>query len=154
MVRLSSNQNINEMMAVMNCKFLCGALTALIIMTAGQQFIRAETLGEEGFYGIPWGANLAEASELRVVELNDRIETYELKKGPPQLGEAKLSKLQFVALEGKFARVSIRYSGESNHKRILDYFKTKFGPVERSPGSMMRGTNQQFTWRNEETEVN
>jgi hypothetical protein len=108
----------------------------------------------KGFYGIPWGANLAERNELRLVEETEHVESYELKDGSPLLGEAKLSMMRFVATDGQFARVAIRYSGEKNHAHILTYLQSIFGPIERSPGSMMRGLNQQFTWRSEETEVN
>jgi hypothetical protein len=114
----------------------------------------AEDAAIKGFYGIPWGANLAERNELKLVEETEHVESYELKDGSPLLGEAKLSMLRFVATDGQFARVAIRYSGEKNHAHILTYLQSIFGPIERSLGSMMRGLNQQFTWRSEETEVN
>jgi hypothetical protein len=112
----------------------------LIVSLFGLKAGAADQTEIKGFYGIPWGANLAERNEL--------------KDGSPLLGEAKLSMLRFVATDGQFARVAIRYSGEKNHAHILKYLQSIFGPIERSPGSMMRGLNQQFTWRSEETEVN
>lgn len=108
----------------------------------------------KGFRGIPWGANLAERTELKLVETTEHVQSYELKDDSQLLGEAKLTMLRFVATDGQFARVAIRYSGEKNHAHILAYLQSIFGPTERSPGSMMRGLNQQFTWRSEETEVN
>jgi hypothetical protein len=88
------------------------------------------------------------------VESADPIQSYELKNGPPQLDDAKVDVLRFVAIEGALARVSIRYSGNKTHARILAYFESHYGSFDRTPGSMMRGLNQQFTWRGTETEVN
>ena len=132
---------------------LCTTLL-LLVSVFGLKAGAADQTEIKGFYGIPWGANLAERNELKLVEETEHVESYELKDGSPLLGEAMLSMLRFVATEGQFARVAIRYSGEKNHAHILTYLQSIFGPVERSPGSMMRGLNQQFTWRSEETEVN
>ena len=114
----------------------------------------AEKTELKGFYGIPWGASLGEREELKLVDKTEHVQSYELKEGSPMLGQAKLIMLRFVATDGEFARVAIQYSGERNHAHILTYLQSIFGPTERSPGSMMRGLNQQFTWRSEETEVN
>jgi hypothetical protein len=114
----------------------------------------AEKAEFKDFYGIPWGANLAEHNELKLVESTEHVQSYEWKDRTPLLGEAKLSLLRFVATDGQFARVAIRYSGEKNHAHVLTYLQSIFGPTERAPGSMMRGLNQQFTWRSDETEVN
>lgn len=107
-----------------------------------------------GFYGIRWGTRLADVADLVRVESADRIQSYELKNGPPLLGDAKVDVLRFIAIEGELARVSIRYSGTHTHTRILAYFASHYGAFDRTPGSMMRGLNQQFTWRGSETEVN
>ena len=124
----------------------------LIVSLFGLKAGAADQTEIKGFYGIPWGANLAERNELKLVEETEHVESYELKDGSPLLGEAKLSMLRFVATDGQFARVAIRYSGEKNHAHILTYLQSKFGPIERSLGSMMRGLTQQFTWRSEETD--
>jgi len=126
----------------------------LVVCLFGLKAGAADKTEIKGFYGIPWGANLAARDELKLVEETEHVESYELKDGAPLLGEAKLSMLRFVAADGQFARVAIRYSGEKNHAHILTYLQSIFGPIERSPGSMMRGLNQQYTWRSEETEVN
>lgn len=117
-------------------------------------YTEASGVEDNGFYGIRWGTKLSEVAELRLIESSDRTQTYELKGSPPQLGNAKIDKLQFVATEGEFTRVSVHYSGNENHIHILEYFNSQFGPIERVPESMMRGLNQQFTWRGSETEVN
>ncbi len=119
-------------------------------------FFAPQVFGAEdnGFFGIRWGTRLADVADLLLIESDDRIQTFELKSGPPQLGEAKVGMLRFVAIEGEFARVSIHYSGAQNHAHILTYLQSQFGPIERVPGSMLRGLNQQFTWRTPNTEVN
>ena len=129
-------------------------MLVLITGEIGLKVRAAEKTELKGFHGIPWGANLAERDDLKLVEKTEHVQSYELKEESTVLGDAKLSMLRFVATDGQFARVAIRYSGETNHAHILRYLQSMFGPTERSPGSMMRGLNQQFTWRSEETEVN
>ena len=107
-----------------------------------------------GFYGIPWGARLADVQDLVQVESGEDVQAYELKKGPPSLGEARVESLRFVTFKGKFARATIRYRGDQSHTQILAYLESQFGAADRSPGSMMRGLNQQFNWRGPDTEVN
>lgn len=133
---------------------LCTMLLLFVSVFGLKEAGGADTTEFRGFYGIPWGASLAERNELKLVESTEHIQGYELKDGSPLLGEAKVSMLRFVATDGQFARVAIRYSGEKNHAHMLTYLQSIFGPIERSPGSMMRGLNQQFTWRSDETEVN
>jgi hypothetical protein len=107
-----------------------------------------------GFLGIRWGAKLADVPELVQVESGDRIQTYEFKNGPPRLGDARPDSLRLTAIHGQFARAAVRYRGAQTHAQILAYLETQFGPADRTPGSMMRGLNQQFNWRGPDTEVN
>lgn len=124
-----------------------------VLATSATAFCADEKEGN-GFYGIRWGTRLAEVATLRLVDSTDRLQSYELKSGSPRLGEANVDQMRFVAIEGEFARVSIHYSGEQNHTHMLAYLQAQFGPIERGLGSMMRGLNQQFTWRDPDTEVN
>jgi hypothetical protein len=107
-----------------------------------------------GFHGIPWGTALASVEELLLIESSDHVQAYVLKDSSPRLGNVPVESLRFVTIEGQFARVSIHYAGGENHLRILAYFESKFGRIDRIPGSMMRGLNQQYTWRSQDTEVN
>ncbi|MDC8446888.1 MAG: hypothetical protein LV473_00875 [Nitrospira sp.] len=77
-----------------------------------------------------------------------------MKRGPLKLGEATVDSLRFVTFDEQFARVTIHYRGNQTHNQILTHLQSLFGPIERIPGSMMRGLNQQFTWRGPNTEVN
>lgn len=119
--------------------------------------VGAATMTEQdpnGFYGIRWGADLADIPDLAMVDSSDRLQTYEWRKTPPLVGDVPVNTLRFVALEGQFARAFFRYSGQQTHTKILAYLEQHYGQAERMPGSMMRGLNQQFTWRGAETEVN
>jgi hypothetical protein len=107
-----------------------------------------------GFYGITWGAQLADVPDLIQVETGKHVQAYELKHGLPKVGDAAIESLQFVAFDGQFARVTIHYQGSQTHNQILAHLQSLFGPIERTPGSMIRGLNQQFTWRGPQTEVN
>lgn len=107
-----------------------------------------------GFYGIAWGAPITETPELALIESSGKLQTYEARTTPPRVGEIAVDLLRFVTLEGRFARAYFRYTSQQTHTRILAYLAQHFGPADRTPGSMMRGLNQQFTWRGPDTEVN
>lgn len=136
------------------CKILLYAVVLEVAFALYGQVVVAGQPNIEGFRGIPWGARLAEVPHLTLVDSTRRIQTYEWEDGPPSLGDAQVSQMQLVAIQGKFARVSIRYSGESNHDKILAYLQSRFGPIDRFPGTMMRGLNQQYSWQTDETQVN
>lgn len=107
-----------------------------------------------GFFGISWGGSLADVPDLTEVEAGNRIQQYESRRRPFRLGETEVDVLRFISMEHQFARVAVRYHGQRSHDEILGYLQTEYGPIERLPGSMIRGLNQQFTWRGPQTEVN
>lgn len=129
-------------------------ISSLCLCTATHFVLAAGDSRGDEFYGIRWGTRLADVQDLALIESTDRIQTYQLRNNQAQLGDVKLDNMQFVALEGVFARVTIHYSGNDNHTHLLAYLQSEYGPIERSPGSMMRGMSQQFTWRTGDTEVN
>jgi hypothetical protein len=106
----------------------------------------------KGFRGIAWGSALANVPDLKLVSPGEHITEYELKQGAPSLGDVKVDAMHFLAYDGEFARVTIRYRGKKTHEQVLAYLQAQFGPIDRSPGSMMRGLNQQFDWRGTDTE--
>jgi hypothetical protein len=107
-----------------------------------------------GFRGIPWGSSLTTVPNLKLVESLERVKGYEVQAGPPALGEAQVESVRLFMVDNQFGRVTIRYHGKQTHDAVLTYLQQQFGPIDRTPGSMMRGLNQQFNWRGPETEVN
>jgi hypothetical protein len=107
-----------------------------------------------GFSGIAWGGSLADVPSLVEVEPGNRIQQYESRRHPFRLGDTEVDVLRFISIDRQFARVAVRYHGQRSHDEILGYLQSKYGPIERLPHSMIRGRNQQFTWRGQETEVN
>jgi len=107
----------------------------------------------KGFLGIPWGADLSARPDLVLVEQGDLTQTYEMKDGPPLLGDAKVDTLRFQAVHGKFGRVIIRYRGQKTHDDLLTYLQSMFGPVDQGAGPRVRRLNQQYTWRGPDTEA-
>ena len=107
----------------------------------------------KGFRGITWGSALANVPDLNLVTKGEHITEYALKQSPPSLGEVAVDALRFLAYDGEFARVTIRYKGKKTHEQVLAYLQSQYGPIDRTPGSMMRGLNQQFDWRGTETEI-
>ena len=108
----------------------------------------------DGFRGIAWGSSLADSPDLTLVETANSIKGYDLKKGPDALGDARVDLMRFLAINEKFARVTVRYHGKETHKKVLDYLQQELGPLDRSPGVATRGLGLQFNWRGPDTEVN
>jgi hypothetical protein len=77
-----------------------------------------------------------------------------LKEGPPSYAGIPVESVRFLSVEEQFARVTVHYQGEDRHKQILSYLERQFGSLDRVPGQMMRGLNQQYTWRGNDTEIN
>jgi hypothetical protein len=82
------------------------------------------------------------------------VNEYQLRDGPPSYAGVSVESLRFLSVDEQFARVTIHYQGEDRHKQILAYLEGQFGSLERVPGQMMRGLNQQYTWRGTDTEIN
>jgi hypothetical protein len=130
-------------------------LTVLIALSsAAAARAGAMTKDPQGFQNIPWGAQLADVPNLVLADPGDRITGYDFKNGPPALGDAQVDSVRLSAIEGKFARAAIHYKGKKTHELIMAYMESQFGPIDRSPGAMMRGLNQQYNWRGAETEIN
>ncbi len=108
----------------------------------------------KGFLEIPWGASLATVDSLTKVNQTSTLTEYVLKDSAPKLDTIPVGALKFVSLDGQFARVSIRYRGADVHKQVLTYLEGRFGPLDKTPGQMVRGLNQQYNWRGVETEIN
>ena len=132
------------------------ALFCLAGLLVPQHALTARTIQDDpkGFRGIPWGANLDEVDELKLVSTWRIVTEYEYEDGRPSWADAPLTSLRLSSVYGKFARVSIKYQGEQTHNQILTYLESRFGEIEYMPGAMVRGLNQQYTWRGSDTEIN
>lgn len=108
----------------------------------------------QGFHGIPWGAAFKESADFVLIESNSRIKGYEHKQGPPSLGQAKVDAMRFLTIDGKFARVVVRYQGKKTHEQVLAFLEAHYGPLDRTPGQFSGGMLQQLNWRGTETEIN
>ena len=115
--------------------------------------IAADTPPEPGFQGIPWGTRLADLPQLVRVEPDGRVDIYEYKEGPPRFANEPVESIKLYAIDTQFARVMIRYRNEETHNRIKDALESEYGKIRHSPGSMIRGLNQEYSWRLDETEI-
>lgn len=129
-----------------------GLLFALVIPCAGQAVPMIND--PQGFHDIPWGAALSERIDLESTRSGGHVSEYRVKGEQPSFAGAEMSGIAYVSVDDKFARVIVRYQGEQTHKQVLRYLETQFGPLERIPGQMARGLNQQYNWRGPETEIN
>lgn len=107
-----------------------------------------------GFRDIVWGSSLTGRPDLEVFRKGPHVIEYQLKDQPPSYADVPVEALRLSSIDNQFARVTIRYKDEAIHKKILAYLEHKFGPLDRIPGQMIRGLNQQYTWRGSETEIN
>lgn len=108
----------------------------------------------KGFEGIPWGAGLSESPTFALTYSEDRVKEYQLRQEPLMLGPIPIQSIKFSTLDGKFARVAVRYQGARQHEAMLRYLQGRYGPLDLTPGQTMAGSNQQYNWRGAETDVN
>jgi hypothetical protein len=108
----------------------------------------------KGFNDIAWGATLADRQDMEPTRLGEHIKEYRGKTPAPTFAGAEMRSIAYVCVDDQFARVTMRYQGEQVHKQVLQYLETEFGALERIPGQMARGLNQQYNWRGPETEIN
>ena len=107
-----------------------------------------------GFQNLSWGVALTMRPDLVVTRADPHVIEYQFRDGQPLFAGIPVESLRFLSVDGQFARVTIRYQGDDRHKQILTYLEQQFGSLERAPGQMMRGLNQQYNWRGTDTEIN
>ncbi len=108
----------------------------------------------KGFHDIAWGVTLTARPDMEPARTGPHISEYRIKKESPTFAGADMTSILYVSVDNQFARVVIRYHGEPVHRRVLSYMELQFGPLERIPGQMARGLNQQYNWRGTDTEIN
>ena len=107
-----------------------------------------------GFQNLAWGAAMTTRPDLEVTRAGPHVIEYQLRDSQPLFAGIPVESLRFLSVDALFARVTIRYQGDDRHKQILTYLEQQFGSLERVPGQMMRGLNQQYNWRGTDTEIN
>lgn len=128
---------------------------AAVLLGARPAGATTMTHDPKGFHGIPWGSALNEA-EFSVSHAGIRISDYRLKNGngTSRFADTDVDSIMFSTVDNQFARVTIRYRGGDTHKKVLAYLEHTYGEIDRLPGQMTRGLNQQYNWRGPETEIN
>lgn len=129
------------------------ALLALILRTVPAAAVPLQD-DPKGFLDLAWGASLNGRADVEVTKKGAHVAEYQLKDGIPSYAGMPVESIRLVSVDEQFARVTIRYQGEQTHKQIMAYLEKRFGSIERIPGQMMRGLNQQYNWRGVETEIN
>jgi hypothetical protein len=129
-------------------------LLALVLASPASSYAVPMTNDPKGYQDIIWGSALASRSDMTVAREGEHVREYELKGTTPSFADIPVESVRLSSVDEQFARVMIRYKGEETHKRILAYLEREFGPIERLPGQMMRGLNQQYNWRGPDSEIN
>jgi len=129
-------------------------LLPLLIFWLPELLLAANPTPAPGFQGIPWGSTLAELPQLVLVEPDERVDIYEYKEGPARFANEPVDYIKLYAIDNQFARVMIRYRNEETHNRIKQALESEFGKIQHNRGSMIRGLNQEYSWRLDETEIN
>lgn len=107
----------------------------------------------QGFFGIPWGNSLENREDLKEIDVSHSTQIYTIAQGHPRVEGIQMESVKLYVLEKQYARALFHYKGASTHKLLLQFLETRFGKIERTYGGMMRGLNQQYTWRGPETEI-
>ena len=128
-------------------------LGALLAAYAGPASAITMANDPHGFHQIPWGVPLTDIPELTVTRSNSHTTDYEFRERPPVYAGIPVESVQLSTVDAQFARVTVRYRGAQTHTQVLQFLERSYGVIERLPGQMMRGLNQQYTWRGPDTEV-
>jgi hypothetical protein len=107
----------------------------------------------DGFDGIPWGTAFDDSDRFKKMEDTGRLSTFELRSGDPMLGSVKVESIRFMAIEGQFARVTVRYRGKNVHEEILNYLQAQYGPIDRTPGQIASGVVKFLSWQGFNSEI-
>lgn len=108
----------------------------------------------KGFQSITWGTPLTARQDLEAIRSGTHVAEYRRKTEQVTFAGAEMTSILYVAIDDQFARVTIRYHGEQVHKQVLNFLEAQFGSLQRVPGQMTRGLNQQYNWRGTDTEIN
>ncbi|WP_447980500.1 hypothetical protein [Candidatus Nitrospira bockiana] len=139
--------------------FVLSALGGMVLLTLSSP-VFAESLLKDpnGFQNLIWGASLRDRSDLQETEstkvnegLIGIISVYEVRGGAAPIGDVPIDQLLFYAINGKFVRAVIHYSGLEHHKQLLAYLQSEFGPLDRSLNK--RGYRIQGVWLGENTGI-
>ncbi|MGB0911204.1 MAG: hypothetical protein ACPGYT_12645 [Nitrospirales bacterium] len=106
-----------------------------------------------GFYGIQWGHSLINHPKLLKIDSDNNIVFYGLNNTEPKAWDIPVESMKFLTLDDQFAQARIHYQSEDTHKAILAYLESTYGKHTFAPGAMMRGLNQQYSWRGTVTEI-
>ena len=111
-----------------------------------------------GFHDLRWGMSLGDRGELERKEFTavhegpvETMSVYELKGGAGPIGGVHVDLMRFFTINGKFIRAAVHYTGQDNHKQLLSYLQSEFGPLERSMAK--KGYRVQCVWMGEDTEI-
>ena len=132
-----------------------GTVFLLLLFFGHSTFGIAGTILKDpmGFYGIRWGHSLVNHPNFIQIDSEKDIIFYGLKNTEPKVWGIPVQSMKFLTLNDQFAQALVHYQGENTHQAILDYLEVTHGKNEFSPGSMMRGLNQQHSWRGTNTEI-
>lgn len=106
------------------------------------------------FLGIRWGDSLAGRPDLQQTYSGKDVAEYQFTNGPAKLGTIPVGGITLTTWQDRFARGTIRYRGDDTHQQVMTYLQEQYGALDRTPGQMIRGLNQQFNWRGPQTEIN
>jgi len=132
------------------------ALLGLLLCMSGPFLAHAVPMVNDpkGFQSLSWGVALTTRPDLKIASAGPHVNEYQLRDSQPLFAGIPVESLRFLSVDQQFARVTIRYQGDDRHEQILTYLEQQFGSLERVPGQMVRGLNQQYNWRGTDTEIN
>ena len=130
-----------------------GLLGALIFILSVPAFAITMTNDPHGFDNLTWGVPLTDMPELAVIQSDSHTIDYQYRDRPPVYADIPVESVYLSTVNEQFARVTIRYRGAKSHAQVLQFLERSYGKIERLPGQMMRGLNQQYTWRGSDTEI-
>ncbi len=107
----------------------------------------------KGFLDIEWGNPLANRNDLEQIDASQSLHVYTFKQKELHVNGIPMESVKLYSVDDQYARAHFHYKGATTHQSLLQYLEGKFGKNDPLHGGMVRGLNQQYTWRGPETEI-
>ncbi len=93
-----------------------------------------------GFRDLKFEQSIATCGGMTLVEDDGDVKFYARKADHLEMGEAKLTRIEYGFYKGKFANVTVNAQGKTNSVALLKYLEKYYGPGRKSP----RGTEKYY----------
>jgi len=128
------------------------SLLLVLLATSPTRALTPISNDPQGFEGIKWNTALHTLKHLSLIDSDDRIQSYQFSEDTLRFANTHVESLRLLTIDGKFARVMIRYQGKDSHHAIMMYLTRLHDAWIKPRKYLARGRNRSQsqlprTWR-------